>query len=51
MQDLLSERSKQIEKIGNIMLNINMIAKDINIETNKQGETLLGIDRDMGKTV
>lgn len=33
------------------MLNINMIAKDINIETNKQGETLLGIDRDMGKTV
>lgn len=32
------------------MQNINMIAKDINTETQVQGEKLLTVDKDMGKT-
>ena len=50
MDDLLNERKNQIDKIGNIMANINQIAKDINIETNKQGEMLNKVDLEMGKT-
>lgn len=51
MEDHLSMRRQDIDKITNIMQNINMIAKDINIETQAQGEKLLLIDRDMGHTV
>ncbi|TNV76781.1 hypothetical protein FGO68_gene9136 [Halteria grandinella] len=50
MEDHLMSRRQDIDKITNIMQNINMIAKDINIETHAQGETLLRIDRDMGHT-
>lgn len=50
MEDFLSERKGQIDKISSMMQNINMIAKDINIHTQEQGEKLLNIDKDMGKT-
>ena len=50
MDDLLNERKNQIDKIGNIMAHINQIAKDINIETYKQGEMLNKVDNEMGKT-
>jgi t-SNARE complex subunit (syntaxin) len=51
MEDHLQMRQQHLNQITSIMQNINMIAKDINLETKAQGEKLLVVDRDMGKTV
>lgn len=44
MAEVIQQRKKEIGQIESIMQNINAIAKDINIETQLQGEKLQRLD-------
>lgn len=48
MTDIIQERTQTIDKIATIMKDINSIAKEINIETNVQGEKLVKVEATMG---
>ena len=43
-EEVIKSRKKEIDQIESIMTDINSIAKDLSIETNKQGETLQRLD-------
>jgi t-SNARE complex subunit (syntaxin) len=47
MTDIIQERTQTIDKIATIMKDINQIAKEINVETNIQGEKLLNVETTM----
>jgi t-SNARE complex subunit (syntaxin) len=47
MTDIIQERTQTIDKIATIMKDINQIAKEINDETNIQGEKLLKVETTM----
>jgi t-SNARE complex subunit (syntaxin) len=47
MTDIIQERTQTIDKIATIMKDINQIAKEINVETNVQGEKLLNVETTM----
>ncbi len=47
MAAVIEQRRVEIDKIENIMRNINDIAKDINIEVQNQGEKLDRLDNHM----
>ncbi len=41
MSEVIEQRREQLDKIQSIMSNINQIAKDINVETFRQEESLI----------
>jgi t-SNARE complex subunit (syntaxin) len=45
--DIINDRQKQIKDMADVMGNINQIASDIALETNKQGEKLHKLDDEM----
>ena len=47
MKDVIDQRNEDINKIGDIMGNINEMAKDIAMETKIQGEKLEKLDDNM----
>lgn len=47
MTDIIQERTQTIDKIATIMNDINQIAKEINVETNVQGEKLMKVETTM----
>jgi t-SNARE complex subunit (syntaxin) len=51
MTEVISQRKEQLDKIHNIMSSINQIAKDINVETFRQEEGLIRVEKDMTKTL
>lgn len=40
MEDLIQQRKQTIDNVVNLLVDINTIAKDINIELNNQGNNL-----------
>lgn len=48
MQNIIDQRNNDINTIGDIMSNINEMAKDLAIETKVQGDKLLNLDKNMG---
>ncbi len=44
MEEVIKSRKKEIGQIESIMMNINAIAKDINVEVATQGEKLQRLD-------
>lgn len=51
MSEVITQRRETLDKIHNIMSSINQIAKDINVETFRQEETLIKTEKDMTKTL
>lgn len=49
MDEVIQQRKQDITKIESIMQNINYIAKDIAMETQKQGEKVKRLDEHMTK--
>ena len=49
MANIINQRKDDISNIANIMNDINSIAKDLAIETQKQGEKLERLDENMTK--
>lgn len=49
MANIINQRKDDIQSIANIMSDINSIAKDLAIETQKQGEKLERLDENMTK--
>lgn len=49
MEEVIQQRKKEITQIESIMQNINFIAKDIALETSKQGEKVKRLDEHMTK--
>ena len=49
MANIINQRKEDISNIANIMSDINSIAKDLAIETQKQGEKLERLDENMTK--
>ena len=49
MANIINQRKEDIQSIANIMSDINSIAKDLAIETQKQGEKLERLDENMTK--
>ena len=47
MQNVINQRAEDIGNIANIMKDINSIAKDLALETQKQGEKLERLDENM----
>lgn len=47
MEEVINQRKKEITQIESIMQNINAIAKDIAMETVKQGEKVQRLDEHM----
>lgn len=47
MEEVITQRKKEITQIESIMTNINAIAKDIAMETQKQGEKVKRLDENM----
>ena len=47
MEEVIGQRKKDITQIESIMANLNAIAKDIALETNKQGEKVKRLDEHM----
>lgn len=47
MEDIIGQRKKDINQIESIMSNLNAIAKDIAMETQKQGEKVKRLDEHM----
>jgi hypothetical protein len=44
MTEVITQRKDQLEKIHSIMSSINQIAKDINVETYRQEESLIKVE-------
>ncbi len=51
MSEVITQRREQLDKIHNIMSSINQIAKDINVETFRQEEALVKVEKDMTKSL
>ena len=51
MSEVITQRKEQLDKIHNIMSSINQIAKDINVETFRQEEALIKVEKDMTKSL
>lgn len=51
MSEVITQRREQLDKIHNIMSSINQIAKDINVETYRQEEALVKVEKDMTKSL
>ena len=49
MSNIINQRRDDISNIANIMSDINSIAKDLALETQKQGEKLERLDENMTK--
>ena len=49
MANIINQRKDDIQNIANIMSDINSIARDLAIETQKQGEKLERLDENMTK--
>lgn len=49
MQNIITQRNQDINQIGDIMSNINDMAKDLATETKDQGDKLLKLDSNMGE--
>ena len=49
MNNVIGQRKEDINQIGNIMANINEMAKDIALETRQQGEKLEKLDQNMAE--
>ena len=49
MANIINQRKDDISNIANIMSDINSIAKDLALETQKQGEKLERLDENMTK--
>ena len=49
MSNIIEQRNQDINQIGDIMANINDMAKDLAIETKEQGDKLVNLDNNMGK--
>jgi len=49
MQNIISQRKQDINQIADIMSDINAMAKDLAIETRKQGEKLEKLDDNMAQ--
>jgi len=47
VEEVIKQRKKEIGQIESIMMNINAIAKDINVEVQEQGEKLVRLDQHM----
>lgn len=44
MEELVNQRKQDLLKIENVMREINLIAKDIAVETHKQSDKIMAVD-------